>query len=248
MLALAILAFAFLETGASPVPRRLEEAGPIDPGEDPSQAESEKDDKDGVCHYLEFDAGIKMDNPNCNGKCSVAGTAKNEYDCVTADNGECCAWDDNKLLKECTLDSVQNELYKAADVCCDETTETCDGDGWPETCNLGCAAVMVPLVQKCLESFPSLGLATAVTPLRTATHKCPCSAEINTCYLDTVCDAALDVLPDLTIPEYKEYFTADDGRPDHFNAGKSPTAAKSALLKCYQQQHYSDGADAAGNH
>ena len=60
------------------------------------------------------------------------------------------------------------------------------------------------------------------------------------------------VVLDLTISEYKEYFTADDGRSDHFNAGKSPTAAKSALLKCYQQQHYSDGADsgrdAGGNH
>jgi len=139
---------------------------------------TEKQDMAGVCHYMEYEAGIKMDNPDCNGKCSVSGTAKTEYECLNSDHGECCTWDDNKSLDKCTRDAVQGELYLAADTCCDEATETCDTDGWPQTCNLGCAAVMVPLVNKCLPTFSGIGLATAVTPLQTATNKCPCIKEI----------------------------------------------------------------------
>ena len=61
------------------------------------------------------------------------------------------------------------------------------------------------------------------------------------CDSDPACEAALDVLPGLIVPEFHEFFTADDGRADHFNAGKYPSSAKAALLKCYQAQNYSEG-------
>jgi len=206
--------------------------------DDNSPNNAQRQDTVGVCHYLEFEDGIKMDDPTCNGKCSVAGTAKTEYDCNHADGGVCCEWDDSTSLNKCTKDAVLSELYKAADVCCDETTEKCDEDGWPHTCNLGCAAIMVPLVNKCLSSFKTLGLAASATPLQTATNKCPCPTQIKACDSDTACEGALDVLPGLTIPEYKEYFTTDDGRANHFNAKSKASAVKTALYNCYVQQNY----------
>ena len=51
------------------------------------------------------------------------------------------------------------------------------------------------------------------------------------CDSDTACEGALDVLPGLTIPEYKEYFTTDDGRANHFNAKSKASAVKTALCK-----------------
>merc|ERR1719326_81972 len=105
-------------------------------------AAAEENDEDaqrantnGVCSYLDYDDGIKMDTlvPECHDKCSMSGKAKNEYDCLNgADGDQCCRWDDNLELKDCKADAVKDELYRAADACCDEATESCSDDGWPK--------------------------------------------------------------------------------------------------------------------
>ena len=145
---------------------------------------AEKKDTNGACSYLAFDMGVKVNTDGgCGtpGKCSMAGTAKNEYECVNGPDVGCCQWDDNELLSTCDITHVQNQMYKAADVCCDEATEICSDDGWPKSCNLGCASVMVPLVQKCVSNFPTIGLAASATPLQTATKLCPCATELMAC-------------------------------------------------------------------
>jgi len=202
--------------------------------------DTEKSNTDGKCSYLDYDAGISMAklNPQCNGKCSVSGTAKNEYDCMNSGDPACCKWDNNELLAQCTKVAVQNALYIAADTCCDEASESCSDDGWPKSCNLGCAAVMVPLMNKCVSTFPSLGLTASVAPLQTATKLCPCSSELMACDQEAGCDKALDSLPDLTVPEYKEFFTGNDGSGDHFNDQSKPSAVKTALYNCYVKQNY----------
>jgi len=117
--------------------------------------------------------------PECHDKCSMSGKAKNEYDCLNgADGDQCCRWDDNLELKDCKADAVHDELYRAADACCDEATESCSDDGWPKSCNLGCASIMVPLMATCVSKFPALGLTASVAPLQKAVGLCPCVNEI----------------------------------------------------------------------
>jgi hypothetical protein len=102
-----------------------------------------------------------------------------EFDCLNAgSDGECCQWAEGTELTDCTKEAVQNELYRAADSCCDEETETCSDDGWPKTCNLGCASIMVPLLNKCVSKFAALGLTASVAPLTTSVKACPCQAEL----------------------------------------------------------------------
>ena len=101
MRSLFILVVLGTDLAAAASPRQLEEElppacskGSMGCPDNPSG--KEQGDTDGVCKYLAVEDGIKMDNPDCNGKCSVAGTAKSEYDCLNAADGEqCCEWDDN---------------------------------------------------------------------------------------------------------------------------------------------------------
>ena len=54
---------------------------------------------------------------------------------------------------------------RAAEVtaeCCDEPTEICN-DGYPATCNAGCAAVLLPIRSSCEVGFLSTGPFQAVT-------------------------------------------------------------------------------------
>lgn len=200
----------------------------------------------GVCAFQDFDdAGINMANMNgpgttCDGKCSTAGAAKSEDDCLVGGD-DCCKWSPGNMLHNCSLGGVQAELYRGADLCCDEVTETCSSDGWPTTCNLGCAAVLIPVTTECLHSFPKLGLQSSIVPLQTAVKQCPCAKEILLCEEDAPCQEAIDILTGLNIEEYAEFFAGDDGDFDHFNSGKQPSAAKTSLLKCYQGLHISAG-------
>ena len=58
------------------------------------------------------------------------------------------------------------------------------------------------------------------------------------CDQDKGCDQALDTLPDLTVPEYKEYFTGNGKEGDHFNDQSAPSTVKTNLYNCYVEQHY----------
>jgi len=220
-----------------------EEVTPGDGSPDDRESDSfQKGIGDGMCKYLDFDEGVAVntDNAKCGTppKCSTANTALNEYECLNGDDVGCCKWDEDEVLSKCSKDKVERQLYKAADTCCDETSESCNDDGWPKSCNLGCGAIMVPLVDKCLSAFSTIGLSASATPLKTATKLCPCAAEILACDQDKDCNKALDILPDLIVPEYGEYFTQTSSvdPENHFNAGTSAT--KLALLKCYKAQHY----------
>ena len=42
------------------------------------------------------------------------------------------------------------------------------------------------------------------------------------------------------MPEYHDFFTTEDGHPDHFNPQVS-TTAKAAVAKCYKAQNYPVG-------
>merc|ERR1719198_1383383 len=238
MMRLMLTTAALLLAGA-----RADDGFPTDPGDGDGGGgdDAEKKDTDGICAYMDFDAGVAVNTDGHCGnppKCSTALTAKNEYECMNGADVGCCKWDDNELLGTCTKDAVQNQLYKAADVCCDEVTESCSDDGWPKTCNLGCGSVMVPLMNKCLSNFPSLGLTASVTPLQTSTKACPCATEIMACAQDKECDKALDILPDLTVPEYVEFFTGSSAADPENHLTPGSNSAKLALLKCYQAQHY----------
>jgi hypothetical protein len=94
----------------------------------------------------------------------VAGIATTEETC-TDENGDdashtggtCCKWARSHVLGSCSQDIVQTELFQAADTCCMESTETCSEDGYPKSCNLGCASVIVPVATECLHAFEKLG-------------------------------------------------------------------------------------------
>jgi len=203
----------------------------------------EKDDTNGACAYMDPRTDPNLGPCGFQGcpslcgnppTCSVAKTAVNEYDCLNGPSPECCQWNDNELLYECDKDPVMNQLYKAADTCCNEASESCSDDGWPKSCNLGCGAIMIPLMNKCLSSFPDIGLTASAKPLQTSAKLCPCVAEILACDKDMQCDMALDILPTLSVAQYADFFTKVDlSQPNNFlNPGNS--TAKLALLKCYQ--------------
>ena len=58
------------------------------------------------------------------------------------------------------------------------------------------------------------------------------------CDQEAGCDKALDTLPDLTVPEYKEFFTGNDASGDHFDDQSQPSTVKTALYNCYVKQNY----------
>jgi hypothetical protein len=132
---------------------------------------NEKADTNGECHYAHYDDGIDLSalHPECKMKCDMEGKAKNKYDCENGGaDGQCCQWDESTNIDKCDQLTVQNELYKAADACCDEASEKCGDDGWPTVCNLGCASIMVPLANKCMSKFATIGMTSSVSTPRSA--------------------------------------------------------------------------------
>lgn len=79
--------------------------------------------------------------------CPLACGACTPDPCSTSpcQNGGSCAGGDGAT---CTADNVGSRTADVHTECCDEPTEDCSS-GQPATCNVGCAAVLVPYYQDC---------------------------------------------------------------------------------------------------
>eukprot|EP01052_Picozoa_sp_SAG31_P030040 SAG31_NODE_3046_length_4750_cov_4.985594_2_plen_236_part_00 len=83
-------------------------------------------------------------------------------------------------------DTSDDFTARAAEVtaeCCDEPTESCAG-GYPNTCNAGCAAVLLPVRDSCVAGYLSTGgpVAQALAQaLDSGAAACPAAAGTNPC-------------------------------------------------------------------
>ena len=153
--------------------------------------------------------------------------------------------DREKYLGPCTnAAQLQARLTDAASICCDEDSEVCKS-GWPSSCNLGCAAVLVPLKEQCSSAMGRLAQYKDQLPkLEAAIASCPCQAEIAACSKQFNCQSPLMIVQRLPTKQLQGFF-ADSGAFD--DSGWQIKALTACYAKTFNVDLSTNGGDNGGD-